>query len=276
MEFTLESFFQFSEPRPVNNMTIYTFNEDELFKILVSVCEQLESEYPALVLQIISEFGAFSFLFRTDSIGNGPHLNICENNCCVKCVNPIHSPCLQLLDVEIDSTHNGSWRWQYSLTKYRSGSRVCMGFVLKPEKDQHLYKMNNFALNQYDNRERNPYEYKTICIYDFVVGFSSGLRGDVQYVRTAFRGKALPATGDKILFAMEQDKTGNKYRCMRLYVFHVNDDGLNHVIYNGSVADGIYIPALTFYQNDSVKIETFGENVDEVAMMEIRKFLTRG
>eukprot|EP00493_Phyllostaurus_siculus_P022079 UN22410 len=52
-----------------------------------------------------------------------------------------------------------------------------MGFVLKPEKEQHMYKMDNFALNQYHQRAVSPYEYKTICIYDFEVGFSLGLRG---------------------------------------------------------------------------------------------------
>jgi len=255
-------------------MKTYFWNEDDIFEILLSVCENLESEYPESILRTISEFSAFTFLFRNDAIGNGPHLKLSNANCTVKCVNPNHSPCLQLLDVEIDSTERGSWRWQYRLDKYRPGSRVCMGFVLKPEKEQHMYKMDNFALNQYHSRDNNPYEYKTICIYDFVVGFSSGLRGNKPHVRTPVRGKPEPMTGDRILFAMEKgDPDGNHTSCMRFCVFHVTDAGLSHVIYNGSVADGIFIPALTFYQHDGVTIETFGENVDEVAMMEIVKLI---
>ena len=53
-----------------------------------------------------------------------------------------------------------------------------------------------------------------------------------------------------------------------------NDGRLNHVIQSGTIAaEGIYIPALTFYQKDGVTIETFGENVQKSSMDDITTFI---
>jgi len=249
---------------------------EDLLKLLNSVCEQWNSEYPETVLQAIAEFAASSFFFRDDDIGNGPYLELSNGNMTVKCMNPNHTACLQLLDVEIDSTEYGSWRWQYHLDHYRGGAHVCMGLVLKPESNQELFGMGRYALNEHYSRERwEPHQYKTVSIYDHHVSFSSSLSG-CNVASKAKGGICKPQAGDRILFAMEQNSFGSeKPSKIKLFVFHVTNDGrLNHVIQSGTIAaEGIYIPALTFYQKDGVTIETFGENVQKSSMDDITTFI---